>query len=175
MLHRAAVVTGEGIYNDLTDCLPASVKSAAWRGIFPGRADRGRKNPVAGFLERCIRIVDVAFKRRVRALENHQIVDPGLDDNRFARANYQTRALLAFASERGRRDPRPKMLDHVYPYLAHLRVVVEKMPNQDLRELLNGPDVVLARKRVDGVLDGVGGQNPAVVALLVTAREVAAE
>jgi hypothetical protein len=58
---------------------------------------------------------------------------------------------------------------------GYLRIIREKVLDQDGSELLDAPDVVLAREHVNGVLDGVGGQDLAVVAGFVAAFEVALE
>ena len=61
--------------------LPARRCSRGRRRITPDCADGGGENAVFGFLQRGVRIFDIAFESRVGAFEDDEIVEAGFDSD----------------------------------------------------------------------------------------------
>jgi hypothetical protein len=131
----------------------------------------GGQNPVGGFLQSRERIAQVALKIRAGGLDDLQVVDAGFDqdglagggDNRGShfRTGGHERPRMRASSEG---NPGPEVLRDFDANLADLRVVGKEVIDEMLRELLDLLDRVEFRQRIDGVLDGVGREQRAVVA-----------
>src|ERR1035441_3468321 len=64
------------------------------------------------------------------------------------------------------------MFGHLHADLGNLRIVPEKVSDQQRAKLFDASDVMLARQHVHRILDGVRGQNLTVVAGFVAALEI---
>ena len=158
-------------------------KSRSWRGVGPLGVDGGAEEAVAGFLQRGERVLDVALEAGVRGLHDDEVVEAGVDLKvcRFARARLWWSGLVGAAHEGG--GVRLAVDGEALPDCAFdrdrgggdLRVAGEQEVDEFLGVVLHRGGGGVARDRVDGVLHGVGGEDFAVVAVVVRGVEVAGE
>src|SRR5262249_7054433 len=74
-----------------------------------------------------------------------------------------------------KRDASPQMFGDIDADLADLRIIGQEMIDELLREFFDLFDGVKLGERIDGVLDGVGRQDAAIVAGAVTTGKFALE
>lgn len=120
---------------------------------------------------------------RAGALEHGEALDAAVDDDAALAgdAGLDVARLLAVAQEAVRMGfsadlhARPAVRDDLYVCGVDVAVGVDEVGAEDGGEELRGVDGVLLGGDEDGVLDGVGGDDDAVVALCVGDVDVALE
>lgn len=180
VLDTGAVILGEDLQGDLAGTLPGGVElgddgaDLVQRGEgLPGPAgvDVGAEDAVPGFLEGGVLVAQEAPELRVGALEHGQLGQAGGDGDAAALGHVDLHGalLLAVAHERVRvrlavdGQPGPAVRDDVDVRDVDVPVLGDEVGAQDGAEELRRRDGVLLGQDVDGVLDGVGGDDDAVV------------
>lgn len=182
VLDTGAVILREGLEGDIPGGLPGDIELGRKRAhlvqaaeVFPVpvSGDIGAENAIPSLLELGVLVTDEAPELGVGALEHGQAVDGGLDVDALALDNVDLdgAGLVAVLVERVR--VRLAVEVHAGPAvgddlgLRGVNVVVagDEVGAQDGAEQLGRSDWVLLGEDVDGLLDGVGRDNHAVVGL----------
>ena len=159
-------------------------KSSAVIGVAPLGGDGGAEEAVAGLFQRGELVLDVALEAGVGGLHDDEVVEARRGCGSAAAASRETVVVCS--------SPLPRMkvvgmrlaIDgEALPHRAFdrdrdggdLRIAAEQEVDQLLGVVLHGGRGGVARDRVDRVLHGVGGQDLAVVAVVVRGVEVAGQ
>ena len=186
ILHTGTVILCKDPQRDLSRHLPRIIEHISLGAHLvqipeplpqPIRRDIGTQHAVPGLRERSILIAQEAPELRLRAFENRQTADACSDGDTavFAVGHVRLHSAGFFAvlDERVRVGfpvdvhARPAVRDYVRLSAVDVVVGLDEMRRQDRGEELGGCDGVLSSENVDGVFDGVGGYDDAVVGFCV--------
>lgn len=181
-LHTGRVILSESLEGSVTGSLPGIVKvrgvsldilQASEAAPLPASSNLGAENTVPGLLEGGELITEEAPELGTGALENGQAVDGGVNIDTLAldHVDLDVAGLGAVLDEgvgvglAVDVHAHPAVGDDVDVGGVDVRVLLDEVCAEDGAEHLGGGDGLLLSSDVDGVLNGVGGDDDAVVGL----------
>lgn len=188
-LHTGRVILGKSLAGSITGSLPRKVKvvhisldivQASEAAPLPVGINLGAENTVPSLLERGELVTDEAPELGTGALEDGQAVNGGVDFDALALDDVDLDvAGLGAVLDEGvgvglavDLHAHPAVGDDVDVGGVDVGVLLDEVCAEDGAEQLGGSDGLLLGGDVDGVLDGVGGDDDAVVGLGVAVQSL---
>jgi len=181
-LNTGAVVLGESLEGGVTGNSPGVIElvsigldlgEAAEAAPLPVSGNVGAKDTVPGLLESSELITKETVELRTGALEHSQILDGGLDVDTFALVDINL-GVAGFAAllDKGvgvrlaiNVHAHPTVGNNVNVGSVNMAVLLDEVCTENGTEQLGGSHWLLLSGDINGVLDGVGSNNNAVVGL----------